>query len=647
MASATEIPGPTGSTQLPSPPETVMQDEQDSLSDVSTDSSSTAKTSHSKRQQAEGKKSEAKDWTERVERQGPWNPEKDPLPLDGGNSLPMPVKIAEGEDLAPFFAHLRAGGTHEPTHTAIVTGDNAIVADRENAVDAEYAQQNSGGIPGLEAPNLPVPMLEFKKGVLYKDHRMDLCKMVVGPTHIDELLDSLETNTFVRHFLLGNNIIGPRGARRIARFVEDYPDRMETWYLAGNCIDSAGLSLLTGAFIKSSAITNVWLKRNPLTAEAAQALFRLLTLSPNLRTLDLDQTSLGDAGAATLFQNLAARHKPIALQYLYLNANGISVSGATQLSAYLSSPHCQLKGLYLSLNPLGNRGVEALAKGLASNASIEHLSIESVGMSSAGCISLLGALCKHPALESLSIGTAYPTKDLDARYNHFGNTTMPAFVKFIEWCRTLKFLDIGYTPMKVQYFNEILAAIAGCAVSDVDEGLVRKHQQAATGVFTDRVPSNLLYFFGKHGSHDQQASIAARTFHNKCRLRLQKAMRDTLRANVEATYPDTKVTVEEVLESKGKQTTTASANEEAPTVGQADENKKSGISKTQARKLAAQKSYEAFLRTHRRFLVSPPDIRLIDSVYRNRDAGEARRQLKWLKKSWDEGDTTLDQVLEG
>ena len=361
MASATEMSGLKSLTQLPSPPETVIQDEQENVSDASTDSSSAAKLSNPERQ-APDRHVEATDWTRRVEQQGPWNPVEDPLPLDGANSLPMPVKIAEHEDLAPFFTHLRAGGTHEPKSTPVVK-NNAVVVSGESVVDPEHIMQDGGGMPGLESTLLPIPMLEFKKGVLYEDHRMDLCKMVVGPTHIDELLDSLETNTFVRHFLLGNNIIGPRGAKRIARFVEDNPDRMETWYLAGNCIDDTGLSLLTEAFVKSPAITNVWLKRNPLTAEAAQDLFRLLTLTPNLRTLDLDQTSLGDAGATTLFQKLGAHGNSIPLQYLYLNANGISVSGATQLGAYLSSPCCQLRGLYLSLNPLGDRGVQALAKG--------------------------------------------------------------------------------------------------------------------------------------------------------------------------------------------------------------------------------------------------------------------------------------------
>lgn len=86
----------------------------------------------------------------------------------------------------------------------------------------------------------------------------------------------LEKNTFIRHFLLGNNMIGPVGARMIADFVQKYPDNIQTWYLAGNCIDLAGLERLVPAWSQSQAITNIWLKRNPLGPEAHGALGRLV-----------------------------------------------------------------------------------------------------------------------------------------------------------------------------------------------------------------------------------------------------------------------------------------------------------------------------------------------------------------------------------
>jgi hypothetical protein len=57
-------------------------------------------------------------------------------------------------------------------------------------------------------------------------------------------------------------------------------------------------------------------------------------------------------------------------------------------------------------------------------------------------------------------------------------------------------------------------------------------------------------------------------------------------------------------------------------------------------------SYNRFQEEERRWLVSDKtDVRKIDSVYRNRDAGLARRRLMTLIKNWEEGDETLDRVM--
>lgn len=87
---------------------------------------------------------------------------------------------------------------------------------------------------------------------------------------------NLEKNTFIRHFLLGNNMIGPVGARMIAEFVHKHPNNIETWYLAGNCIDLAGFERLVPAWATSTAITNIWLKRNPLGPDSHVALQQLV-----------------------------------------------------------------------------------------------------------------------------------------------------------------------------------------------------------------------------------------------------------------------------------------------------------------------------------------------------------------------------------
>ena len=57
--------------------------------------------------------------------------------------------------------------------------------------------------------------------------------------------------------------------------------------------------------------------------------------------------------------------------------------------------------------------------------------------------------------------------------------------------------------------------------------------------------------------------------------------------------------------------------------------------------------YEEFIAEKKRWLISDEtDVRKIDSVYRNRDAGQARRKLKTLDKFWEEGDQTLEEVMQ-
>lgn len=49
-------------------------------------------------------------------------------------------------------------------------------------------------------------------------------------------------------------------------------------------------------------------------------------------------------------------------------------------------------------------------------------------------------------------------------------------------------------------------------------------------------------------------------------------------------------------------------------------------------------TYATFEEGEQRWLISPPDVRFIDSGYRNRDAGLARRGLMILDKHWEEPD---------
>jgi NLR family CARD domain-containing protein 3 len=501
-------------------------------------------------------------WSSRILAQGAWDAAKTPISLDGVSAIPMPVKVAQEMDLMPFFGHLEKGGTHE------LNGDE----------EASLLDNGKG------EPYYGVQGAEFRKGVIYQDGRMDLCKMVVGPDHIWRLMDSLQHNAFVRHFLLGNNIIGPSGADAIATFINLFPNRMETWYLAGDCIDGPSFSILVDALVKSPAVTNVWIKRNPLGSGAAHDVFRLITQTENLRTLDLDQTELGDQGVAHLFTKLAAYtpndNKKLPLRNLYLNGNGISAEGARALALFLSSPHCGVTSLYLSTNPLGNEGVQALAAAMPSAPYLTRLFLQSVGVSTQGAVALCESVAGHPGLRSLDMGQAYATEDLGQAYNYIEDGALPSLSKMLLKTPHLEYLNLAHCPITAQ-------GLLGLSSSVV------------------QAPS-LLYYNAETILPDPEK--AARTFkpssdgkfldpsqRTKNEIASEKAIRAHLEANVQSRY-------------------------------------------------GAHVSYTQFMAEEKRWVVSDRDVRKIDSVYRNRDAGMARRGLMTLVKDWEEGDTTLDMV---
>ncbi|KAJ7160960.1 hypothetical protein C8R46DRAFT_905152 [Mycena filopes] len=397
------------------------------------------------------------------------------------------------------------------------------------------------------------PMVEFKRGVVYDDGRLDLCKMVVGPTHIDKLLDALEENTVVTQFLLGNNVISTTGARRIAKFIADHPERIETWYIAGNHIRAAGFQLLVDAMVNSPRITNVWLKRNPLKPESAVNVVRLIAQTPNLRTLDLENTELGNEGVAKIMTDITGRD--VALRHLYLNANGVGEKAAIAIAGYLAHPACKLESLYLGSNPVGDAGALPLAEALKANTSLLRLSMCSTGLTSKGVIAICKALATHPRIMALDFGASQTTRVHGQRFNHIANGAIPALTTLMAHNRTLRHLELGRTALSVG------------GLADV----------------RDAVPASTLCEF--HAFRRSEIGQEAPS----CTL----ATRRALEANVARFYPE------------------------------------------------VEGGYDAWANgLGARFLYSPEDVRLIDSVYRTRD----KRGDKEVQQFWNEGDPVWELV---
>jgi Ran GTPase-activating protein (RanGAP) involved in mRNA processing and transport len=502
-------------------------------------------------------------WSSRIIAQGRWDPSKRPISLAGVPAIPMPVKVAQEMELAPFLGHLGRGGTHE-----LDAGSEGFELDG-----------------GRGEPYYGVKAAEFQKGVVYEDGRMDLCKMVVGPDHIWRLMDSLRSNTFVRHFLLGNNIIGPTGALAIASFITDLPDQMDTWYLAGNCIDGPSFKILVDALVKSPAVTNIWLKRNPLGPSAAHDVFRLITETENLRTLDLDQTELGDQGIAELFLKLAAYRGPegtrLPLRHIYMSGCGISTKAVTAIGEFLQSPHCGITSCYMESNPLGNEGAQTLASALPKAPYLTRLLLQSVGVSTKGAIALCEALSGHPSLRALDLGQAYATEDLGQAYNYIEDGALPAIWRLLRETPRLEYFNLAHCPIEPRNLRELSVA--------VQRSPSLLYYQAIS-ILPD--PENGGFTFTP--SRDQVLRDPGTR--SVAQIQTDNAVRERLERNVRVKYGE-------------------------------------------------DMTYTRFLAEERRWLTSDKlDVRKIDSVYRNRDAGLARRRLAKLVKNWNEDDDTLERV---
>ncbi|KAI9668038.1 MAG: hypothetical protein M1821_000858 [Bathelium mastoideum] len=365
-------------------------------------------------------------WNLRVTTQGPWDEHADPVSLRGPPCLPISVTISDEVELKLILKNLQTGNQ----------GRSFLMSGARNGEEPLYGTR----------------FVEFGKAALYEDGRLDLCQVVFGPPHIGRLMDSMRSNESVRHFLLGNNIIGPSGAKEIANFIKDHPGKIETWYLPGNCINESGFKSLVNGLITSDRVTNVWLKHNPLGPWSAHDVFRLITRTPNLRTLNLDETELGDAGVATLFKELTAfaednPNQTLPLRNISLIANGIGKAAAAEISRYLAGANCALESLYLSNNPLGDAGAIALAAQLCHNTSLCRLSLQSVGLKDTGAVALLKKLIDHPTLRSLNLGQSKDTKELGSRYNWLTAAAVRALAFFISNAMELQFLNLGYTAI--------------------------------------------------------------------------------------------------------------------------------------------------------------------------------------------------------
>ncbi|MEK8021863.1 MAG: DUF2828 family protein [Candidatus Parabeggiatoa sp.] len=338
------------------------------------------------------------------------------------NPVPMPVDVAPLQELLPFFDFLRS---------------NQPIIDRENE------------------------SLSFMRGTFFNDGRMDLCKQVVGPPWITDLMDSLVNNQHIKHFLLGNNIVDLAGAKAIADFISHpHQSQIETWYLAGNRIDAQGIELISKALQNEQHCKALWLKRNPIKAKGAKHLGELLAQNQSLEILDLHNTGLLDDGIAYLFDGLKDNRS---LDLLYINANGISSRGAQSIADYFSHlaklNEPGISSLFCGINRLGDEGVALIAESLHEYHHLKRLSFGANRLGYEGLKILLAQLVNHPNLIHLDVGLYKSTSDLHELPNNFGDESVPLLAHFIQANKSVQMMSIKDANISLAGIEQLAEAM--------------------------------------------------------------------------------------------------------------------------------------------------------------------------------------------
>lgn len=342
------------------------------------------------------------------------------------NPTAMPVDISTSDELKEFFDRLR-----NPTKAIAIKSDDI----------GSYEQ--------------------YKKGAYYTDGRIDLCKQVVGPDHIETLMQSIRMNPNITHFLLGNNIIGPIGAKAIADFIAD-PTKLsniQTWYIAGNAIDSAGAALISQSLATDTHCKDLWLKRNPISIEGAKALAKMLETNKSIETLDLDNTAIMDEGCIALFESL--QHNTT-LKSIYLDANALTQRSAAAIVNYINSKVINnlpgITHLSLSMNRLGNLGAMMITQALHMSCyPIKCLVLGGNRIELTGLRNILDFAAESKTLEVLDIGYYKATADMGELPNSFGDKGARYLAGFIMLNTPLKYL--GFHNTHIPDLSIIKAAI--------------------------------------------------------------------------------------------------------------------------------------------------------------------------------------------
>ncbi|KAG7352334.1 leucine rich repeat LRR-containing protein [Nitzschia inconspicua] len=247
-----------------------------------------------------------------------------------------------------------------------------------------------------------------------------------APTHdlLHLCLDGLQHNTAIEKLDLTETTIRASGAAFVSQGLLHHPQLQQL--RLGRCLlQDEGLRRLAAAPL-GIRLEELDLCGNNLSD--GTALLQLLQQNPHLKKLDLSNNAFTNKGLEQFLSCGGFR----ALQVCDLSCNNIRRGVALSLGKALADPACQLKELYLDANEMINCSVESIALGLASNVSLEKLSLNGNDLCDVSAVKIAAAMRTNPNIR---------VRELLMSGNKIRNTGANAIMKHA--CESMTKLDLS------------------------------------------------------------------------------------------------------------------------------------------------------------------------------------------------------------
>ena len=228
----------------------------------------------------------------------------------------------------------------------------------------------------------------------------------LGNRQIALLAPSLERQRTVRRLDLSYNYIEPSvfsslGIKELAKAIQS--NRTITHLkLSENALGTTGAKLLGRALKVNTKIMSLNLRSNFLGSKGMKALAREIQTPLILQRLNLCNNDIGDSGFTALGTLLS---KGGALRYLDLSHNRLMEQGLKSVVSGMEMGGMNLEGLKLSLNALGEEGIQVFVGYLQKQKGLKRLSFcyPSHELSTQNWITIIEALTEYGKLEKLHL----------------------------------------------------------------------------------------------------------------------------------------------------------------------------------------------------------------------------------------------------